>query len=113
MREALIVVLIVAGMIALAVVPAESGIILGGLISLGSLFVGAIAGLVYHVALHRSLAPSGALRRGWFWHPTDYHGQLDDTQRVRVLPWFVVGAAGFVGSIFGCLVVVTAVVRSL
>jgi disulfide bond formation protein DsbB len=112
-REALIVVLIVAGMIVLAVVPAESGIILGALISLGSLFVGGIAGLVYHVVLHRSLAPSGALRRGWIWHPTDYHQQLDDTQRVRVLPWFVVGAAGFVGSIFGCLVVVTAVVRSL
>lgn len=113
MRETILVVAMVVALLAIAAIPAESGILVGGAIALGSLLVGAVAGLVYHVALHRSLAPRGALRRGWFWHPTDYHGELDASQRVRVLPWFVVGAAGFVGSIFGCLVVVTAVVRSL
>jgi disulfide bond formation protein DsbB len=112
-REAILVVAMVAALLAVMAIPAESGIIVGGAISLASLAIGAVAGLVYHVVLHRTLAPRGTLRRGWFWHPTDYHKDLDESQRVRVLPWFVVGAAGFVGSIFGCLVVVTAVVRSL
>jgi hypothetical protein len=111
--EALVVIAMVVGLLLIAAIPAESGIVIGGAIALGSLAVGAVAGLVYHVVLHRSLAPRGALPRGWYWHPTDHHDKLDPAQRIRVLPWFVLGAAGFVGSIFGCLVVVTAVVRSL
>lgn len=70
--------------------------------------VGAVAGLGYHVVLHRALAP---LPRGWWWSPTRLHERLDSDQRRRVMPWFVVGAAGFVGSLLGCAAFLSALVR--
>jgi hypothetical protein len=73
-----------------------------------SFLVGVIAGLGYHVVLHRELAP---LPRGWWWSPTRLHARLGPAQRRRVMPWFVVGAAGFVGSLLGCAAFVSALVR--
>jgi hypothetical protein len=76
-----------------------------------SLVVGTIAGVGYHLALHRELHATGELPRGWLWRPTDLHERLGDGARRRVLPWFVVGAAGFVGSLLGCAAFLSAVLR--
>jgi hypothetical protein len=73
-----------------------------------SFLVGAIAGLGYHVVLHRTLSP---LPPGWWWSPTRLHGRLGPAERRRVMPWFVVGAAGFVGSLLGCAAFLSALLR--
>lgn len=73
-----------------------------------SFVVGTVAGVGYHVVLHRELAP---LPRGWWWTPTSLHERLDPPARRRVIPWFVVGAAGFVGSLLGCAAFLSAVLR--
>jgi hypothetical protein len=110
--EVLAVVAIIVGLIVIAAVPAGSGIVVGGGVALGSLVLGAIAGLVYHVTLYRALEPRDGLPRGWVWHPTDFHPKLEDAERLRVLPWFWTGASFAALSIFGCLMVVTSVIRS-
>jgi hypothetical protein len=65
---------------------------------------------VYHVLLFRALAPLGVLRRGWWWNPTSLHRHLPPAQRRGVMPWFHVGAAGFLASLAGCAVILAAVV---
>ena len=59
------------------------------------LVVGVPTGLVYHVLLHRALAPRDELPRGWIWRPLDLHDRLQPRERRRVLPWCYVGGAGF------------------
>ena len=75
---------------------------------IASFAIGLMAGLGYHVMLHRTLSP---LPRGWWWNPTRLHERLADEARARVMPWFVVGAAGFVGSLLGCAAFLSAMLR--
>ena len=112
MVEVLCVVAIIVGLVVIAAVPAGSGIVYGGAIAVASLVLGTLAGLVYHVTLYRALKPRDGLPRGWIWHPTDLHDKLEDAERLRVLPWFWTGATFAALSIFGCLMVVTSVIRS-
>jgi hypothetical protein len=74
------------------------------------LFVGVAAGVVYHVALFRALAPLGILQSGWWWRPTSLHARLSSAQRRKVVPWFYTGAAGFFVALAGCAVVLAAIV---
>ena len=88
-------VLVVAGCVAVAVLlalPPMLGIRVAVAFVLVSFVIGVVAGLGYHVMLHRTLAP---LPRGWWWNPTRLHERLAEEARPRVLSWFVVGAAGF------------------
>ena len=103
--------LVVGGCVATLVLwslPPMLGIWIGGGLAVGSLVVGALAGFVYHVQLHRALAP---LRAGWWWNPTREHPRLDDPQRGRVMPWFFAGASGFVGAMVGSVAFLSAALR--
>jgi hypothetical protein len=91
---------------------AHADVLLGagvGVVALG-LIVGCAAGVVYHVALYRALAPLGVVRPGWWWRPTMLHAHLSPALRRRVMPWFYAGAAGFVVALAGCAVVLVAIV---
>jgi hypothetical protein len=104
-------VLVAGGLVATLVLwslPSMLGVWVGGGLALGSLVAGGLAGLVYHVRLHRALAP---LPAGWWWNPTRLHGQLDDAQRRRVMPWFFAGACGFVGAMAGSIAFLSAALR--
>jgi len=74
------------------------------------LIAGVGAGVVYHVALFRSLKPLGILRPGWWWQPTNLHAHLSPEQRRGVMPWFFAGAAGFFVVLAGCAVILAAMV---
>ena len=64
--------------------------------------VGLPAGLGYHIRLGRVLAAAGRLERRWWLRPTDFHDSLTDAERRSILPWFRVGAAGFLLVTSGC-----------
>jgi hypothetical protein len=80
------------------------------LVGLG-LVVGAPASLGYHLALRARLARRGLLPRRWWLHPTALHERLDDADRRAVMPWFYVGAFGFLLSVTGCVVASLAMLR--
>lgn len=88
--------------------PPMLGVWVGAALALGSLVAGAGAGLIYHLRLHRVLAP---LPAWWWWNPTRQHARLDDGMRRQVMPWFYVGAAGFAGSMVGCVAFLSAALR--
>lgn len=96
------------GVAVLLGLPPMLGIRVAVLFVVVSFVVGVVAGLGYHVMLHRALAP---LPRGWWWNPTRLHERLADDARPRIIPWFVVGAAGFVGSLLGCAAFLSALLR--
>jgi len=72
------------------------------LISAGLLFSLPCA-VWYHWALYRALSPRGELSRRWIWNPTAQHSKLRPDELRRVLPWFRAGAAGWVVSVLGCI----------
>lgn len=76
-----------------------------------ALLGGSAAGVVYHVMLHRHLAPRGALPRGWWLSPTRYHEQLTEAERPSVRRWFVAGAVGWVLTIVGSLLAAVGAIR--
>ena len=79
----------------LAVPEAMSQLLFGGLLALVGLLGGGGAGIVYHLALRRTLVRQGSDVRGWVWSPVSLHHLLDERGRREVLPWFRAGAAGF------------------
>lgn len=83
-----------------------------GLLTLG-FAAGLPAGIWYHVVLRRAvLAAELPLPARWWLRPTELHHRLDEDQLEPVLPSFFAGAAGFVGMILGCALVVTGLARS-
>ena len=85
----------------------------GGTLLAGvGLLVGLPTGLWYHVLLYRALRPRGALARGWWLRPDRLHGLLETDERRRVMRPFRWGAAGFVLSIVGCLLLAYGAWRS-
>lgn len=85
-----------------------------GLIAVG-LAIGVPAGLIYHLLLARGLRAAGADARRWWLRPTGFHAALAPADVRRLLPWFRVGAAGFLVVVIGCvflLLLALAVTRS-
>ena len=104
----LLIVLACVVTLVLVSLPARLGIQLAALVIAASFLVGLIAGIGYHIALYRALAP---MPKRWWWSPTHAHVRLCDAQRRRVIPWFVVGASGFCGSILGAAAFLSAALR--
>ena len=67
------------------------------------LAAGIVTGSLYHIALHRALAPLGLLEKGWWWHPTRYNHLVPPERRRLVMPWFYAGAASMFVTLGGCL----------
>jgi hypothetical protein len=96
----------------LAVPEAMWQLLFGSIFALVGLVGGGGAGIVYHLALRRTLVRLGSGVRGWLWSPVSLHHLLDDRGRREVLPWFRVGAAGFVVCLAGIGMVAVAIFKA-
>lgn len=114
---ALLVVLALAALGAATLLPWDVLLQAGWALTLIGFVVGVPAGVVYHVLLHRALAPRGALEPGWIWRPIAQHVHLRTHERRPVLLWCRIGAGGFVVIALGLLAfglsVVSAVARGV
>lgn len=77
------------------------------------LVLGIPTGALYHVELHRSLSACSRLPERWWVAPTSLHREIPREDRVRVLGWCYAGAAGFVVTVLGCILVAFALFRGL
>jgi hypothetical protein len=109
--EAFVVLGLLAYLCLLAVPGPILQLLLGALLALVGLVGGGGAGIVYHLALRRSLVRLGAEVRGWLWSPVSRHQLLDEQGRREVLPWFHVGAAGFFVCLAGIGMMVAALLK--
>jgi len=91
----------------------ELQIMAGTLMILVGLVGGGGAGIIYHLALRDALVRLRADTRGWLWSPVARHRELDEQGRRRVLPWFRLGAAGFVVCVAGIGMLAVAILRTL
>lgn len=96
--------------LALPVLPAAWWIQTGALCTAAGLVLGVPTGLVYHVALARALRGGDGLPARWWLRPVALHPRLREADRLRVLPWFWAGGAGFLLCALGCALVVLGVV---
>lgn len=108
MVESLWVIGVVGVVIAVGVIAAAMPlhwILVTGLCCMGAGFIfGVPAGAYYHVKLYRCLAAKGTVPSGFLWHPARYHGLLLPSERRLVMPWFVIGGAGFGLIMLGCVI---------
>lgn len=70
-------------------------------------------GLVYHLALHRSLSRAGKLPARWWLHPIALHPRLAPEDAPRVLAWCRLGALGCAVAFLGCGVFALGALRAL
>jgi hypothetical protein len=104
--------------VALALVSAATQLGLGTLfvagtwLMVGGMAAGLPAGLFYHLALRRALGRRGVLPPRWWLNPTPLHAALLPGERFGVLAWFYLGAAGFLTTVGGCLLLGLASARS-
>lgn len=112
MFEAFVVLGLLAYLCLLAVPGPILQLLLGAALAFVGLVGGGGAGIVYHMALRRSLARLGLGVRGWLWSPVSRHRLLDEQGRQEVLPWFRVGAAGFFLCLAGIGMVVAALLKA-
>jgi hypothetical protein len=99
-------------LILLGVLGVEWQFMAGAALALAGLLGGGGAGIVYHLALRKALARLGASTRGWLWSPVSLHRLLDERGRSVVLPWFRLGAAGFVVCVAGIAMVAVAAIKA-
>jgi hypothetical protein len=109
-------VLVACGLLSYLLLLALPGIawqfIAGTALGLVGLLGGGGAGVVYHLMLRKALTRLGILTQRWLWSPVACHRLLDEQGRHEVLPWFRVGAAGFLLCLAGIGMVAVAVVKS-
>jgi hypothetical protein len=110
--EAAIATVVLLYLLLLGVLGIEWQFAAGGALALVGLVGGGGAGIVYHLALRRTLVRLGMSTRGWLWSPVSCHRRLDEQGRAEVLPWFRVGAAGFVVCLAGIGMVAVAAVKA-
>jgi hypothetical protein len=110
--EAAIATVVLLYLLLLGVLGIEWQLAAGAALALVGLVGGGGAGIVYHLALRRALVRVGASTRGWLWSPVSCHRLLDEQGRAEVLPWFRVGAAGFVVCLAGIGMVAVAAVKA-
>lgn len=97
-----------------ALAMAPDTLLLGGAwVAAAGLAFGLPTGLVYHLALRRSLRAAGRLPRRWWLQPTALHDALPASARGRVLAWCGAGAAGFAVAMLGCALVALGAWRTL
>jgi hypothetical protein len=111
--EVVIVLSLVLGVVAAAVLPPAWLVLAGAGVTAAGLTFGVATGFWYHVALAHALAPSKALTRGWWLSPVPLHRRLDDRGRRRVLPWFYAGAVGFVVTLAGMALIALGLAASV
>ena len=113
MIEVLVVVGVLAALVGSAVmvalVPWTALFAVGLWSTAAGLALGVPTGFWYHIALVRSLRPAPPK---WWLRPVSFHGRLDAAGRRRVMPWFYAGAAGFVITVLGLVLVGISVWRS-
>ena len=93
--------------------PVEAGFWGGIGCVIGGLALAAPTGLRYHVMLARTLGARGCLPPRWWWNPTKHHHHLTDDERMQVMPWFLLGAAGWTLAVTGCVLLVSAFLKML
>ena len=114
MLEALIAVGLVLGMggsVLATTMPPETLLISGSWLVAAGLGFGVPTGVVYHVALYRSLERIGQLPPGWYWRPTALHGRIPSQDRRVVLGFCLAGAMGLGVCVVGCGLVAIAAAR--
>ena len=79
----------------------------------GGLGFGLPTGLLYHRALHRSLARAGRLPRRWWLHPIALHPLVPLEDAFVVLAWCRLGALGCAVAFLGCGVFGLGALRTL
>ncbi len=111
MRESLLVVLGIVLLLVTAALEPPTGIRVGLGVSVIGLIIGTLAGGLYHLRLHASLAPRNALPERWWVDPTKLHAALTETERQHTLPSFYVGAGSFALCVIGCVSMLSGVAR--
>jgi hypothetical protein len=75
-----------------------------GLLTLGvGLAVGVPTGLWYHVVLYRVVSRKTVVPRRWWLAPAALHAHLTTDEERRVRPWYRIGGVGFVLCLVGGL----------
>jgi len=109
MLEGLVVVCVLLGMggwvLASTALAVETLFVAGLWLVVGGLAFGLPTGLFYHLALRRSLLREGRLPARWWLRPTELHDRIPEADRRFVLGFCYAGAAGFLTTLLGCLVV--------
>jgi hypothetical protein len=104
------VVFVFLGLALLGALAPTLGMMAGGaMIAFVGLAVSVVGSIGYHLSLLRTLGARGVLPRRWWLDPTGQHVNLTRPERRQVMPWFLMGAAGFVVVILGAVVVFIAV----
>ena len=91
-----------AGAWAWTALAADALLVAGLWLVAGGLGFGLPTGLLYHVALHRSLVRAGALPRRWWLHPIALHPLVPPEDAFAVLGWCRLGALGCAVAFLGC-----------
>jgi len=111
--ELLIVIALVLAVVAVAVTPWTSLLVVGAVITAAGLTFSVATGFWYHVVLARALSAVKALTPRWWLRPVPLHERLDAVGRQRVLPWFYAGAAGFVVTLAGMALIALGIASSV
>jgi hypothetical protein len=93
--------------------PLESVVGLGWVVTAAGLLLGLPAGLAYHLRLRASLLRAGELPPRWWLRPTALHRQLDSAARPAVLLWFRIGGVAALAAFVGCALIGAAVLLAL
>ena len=112
MFEAGVAFLVLCYLLLLALPGIEWQVAIGCALALIGLLGGGSAGIVYHWLLRKALVRLGESTRGWVWAPVARHIVLDQRGRREVLPYFRVGAAGFLVCLAGIGVFAVALLRA-
>jgi hypothetical protein len=110
---ALGLVAVLCGVAATWSVPPATLLVAGFWTTLAGLAFGVPTGVLYHVALRRSLLSCARLPERWWLNPTALHGEIPEADRLRVLGWCGAGAAGFLVTLAGCAIVALAAWRGI
>jgi hypothetical protein len=101
--ELLMVLGLIVGIVAAAMVAWTSLLVAGMVLTVVGLVFGVLTGFWYHVVLARAVAAPASTPQLWL-RPASLHVRLDEISRRRVMPWFYAGAAGFVVTVVGLAV---------
>ncbi|MEL6179650.1 MAG: hypothetical protein AAFS10_11895 [Myxococcota bacterium] len=111
MREILLALAILTGLIglaALSALPWEQTLTFGWWVTGIGMALGVPTGVVYHVQLYRKLNHRDALPNDWIWRPIGCNELLTPHERGAVIPWSIAGGVGFVIVVLGILIVALA-----